>query len=575
MNIIQFIKKFWNRETVKEVAKGNVPSIYIPEEKHPYEFNEFEKFFVDAMESERYSSIERLLEKGFKVQAELREKIYEKFWLNFVNITMQNSIFKEPSLSSEKFEDFMIFLVKNDLFELDFFDFIEKNDAHIKDEFRETYTFFKQSFNKYEKLANKHNNETKKISFLKNNQVQVEGLKKTLPVLTESKISESRLDIYCDNFIKSIYGVVNIKDSDDYHIYLTNRSTSIYNMSLSFSISSLYKNEKKLDDGTFYNFKLLQNPLIEIPYLDFLNLEREQEIKNINVDKIKKLHSDFHKTYMDDYRLGSNEREKKFGNNIVNILHNGIKKREFMTTLFFPYLMKSLIKKGNTPLELFKVVSAKGASISDLGILLFQEYPNEIISGMTKKEGASLSEKLNILMLEMENRNKSLSSYSTFNDHLEENTFIYDALKKDVKKVIEFIYKKDEDRILEKYDLVKSREVESSGDFIAFAKLKDFPKVIIDRLEYIKQKLATLHKYDLDVENKHFIQNSPNKIMRIMNDYLNLEEVTENITKDSIESILIQPIIELDNILDDILKNYQEEKMKELSIKNKIAKNKL
>lgn len=575
MNILQFIKKFWNRETVKNIAKADVPGIYIPVEKPPYEFNEFEKFFIEAMESDRYSSIERLLEKGFQVKPELREKIYERFWLNFVNMTMQNSIFKEASLSGESFEDLMKFLVKNDLFELDFFDFIEKSDFHIRDEFRETYSFFKNSINKYEKIAIKHNNETKKISFLKNNQIELMGLKETLPVLTESKISHSILDVYSDNFVKAIYGVVNIKNSDDYNLYLTNRTTSIYNMSLSFSVASLYQNQHKLDDGTFSNLKLLQNPLVEIPYLDFLNLERQQDLKDIHVEKIQKLSSDFHKSYTNDYRLGSNERVERFGKNMSHILHSGVVKKEFLSTLFFPYLMKSLINKGTSPIELFKIVSKKGSSISDLGVLLFQEYPNEIINGISNKEVTILSEKLNILMLEMEKSSKSLSSYASFNENLEENTFIYDCLKRDIKKVIEYIYKKDEDSILEKYDLIKSREVESSGDFIAFAKLKDFPRVIIDRLEYIKQKLSTLHKYDLDVENKHFIHNSPNQIMKIMNDYLNLEEVTENITKDNIESILIHPIIELDNLLDDILKSYQEEKMKELSVKNKIARSKL
>lgn len=50
----------------------------------------------------------------------------------------------------------------------------------------------------------------------------------------------------------------------------------------------------------------------------------------------------------------------------------------------------------------------------------------------------------------MENSSKSLSSYASFNENLEENTFIYDCLKRDIKKVIEYIYKKDEDSILEK-----------------------------------------------------------------------------------------------------------------------------
>lgn len=79
-----------------------------------------------------------------------------------------------------------------------------------------------------------------------------------------------------------------------------------------------------------------------------------------------------------------------------HILHSGGKE---LSTLFFPYLMKSLINKGTSPIELFKIVSKKGSSIFDLGVLLFQEYPNEIINGISNKEVTILSEKLNILML--------------------------------------------------------------------------------------------------------------------------------------------------------------------------------
>lgn len=561
--MIDFFRRFFSSKT-KEVKLA----LPLETKTKPYEFNEFEEFILKNMKDGRLSAIKPLLDKGFEIGPELKSKMYEAFWIDFAPLLMNYSkeITKPSILQKDKLSEFMIFMFENKIFDMDFIDVLNENSIHLKPNVQEVVGKYKRAISSYKKLADSHNDSIRFLvgihSLTENKLIESKSLSIAEPVYSLSSDEKRALAAH----IHSLYHKTN--DSSLYYprimgsnIFLTALSPNVYN--LRFKKNNYSKN-------TLSSLAMTKHFVYKEDYLNIL--KAPAEFKGTVLPGLKELVQEYEKYYRSNYDFETmKEKQRKMGFGFVSFIHLESKKEDLMSIMFFEYYLEYLIKNKNvTPTELFNTLLEKNGDVSKLSLVLLQNYPEEITAAITSKNGEKVEK---IFEEYVEHQAEAIRYLMRIHSSKDERTTEYaeclKALEVDKYKLKDILKSSEDNSIYEKFEYSKLNISLDKGDFVSFAKLKEFPEIIVLKLEHIKNNIDLLKKASLDIENQNFVNNSVEKVTNILQNYLSLEELTENISSQEIDKLLIGPLVEMGNSLEKISREYQEKKVLELSQNSK------